>query len=269
MSGTSITLNKSVTSGIYPLSPPKLRIVNVNTAVATLNDGNTIGYASMIEITFWNVPNVYLSDPQYDLGVELFRRKTRVRLGSSDRHGRSGIVHTVHRKGGLDQAILKGNTSGATSTLNGTDRFTEWSMVGANAQTKLVIDPADSILQFFEYQQFGYLDAASVWNANKYIAYRSGESRLKGYYGTNGLNGIGEINPTGVFYFAYSIFDPNSKRRVRSPLSQPVIVRASHSPTTPAWKDLSFQNGKFRHLNPNYKIESMSFRLGSIGFNEN
>lgn len=261
---------KPVVKGGMPLSPPKLRLLSSPTANAILNDGNTIEYHSMVEVTLWNISDVYLSDATYDLGLELFRRKTRVRHGSNDRNGRNGIVHTVHRVGGVDASILSGNTSGNATSLNGKDRLTEWKLGGLSSGSKMIIDPAVSILQFFEYAVFSYEDSANNIVQDKYIRYINGENKYKGNFLThNTRNGVGSINPTGVFYFAYSIIDPESKRRVRGPLSQPIIVNAKHPPTIQAWKDLSFNNGKHRHRNPSYQIKEMSFRLGSYGFNDN
>lgn len=264
-----ISVKPVVKGGIF-LPPPKLRLVSSPTATATLNDGNSIEYHSVIEVTLWNISDVHLLDATYDLGLELFRRKTHVRHGSDDKYGRNGIVHTVHRAAGIDAAILLGNTSGNAPSLNGQDRFTEWKLSGLSAGAKVVIDPATSMLQFFEYAMFGYVDSSNNIANDKYIRYINGEYRNKGNFLTlNTRNGVGYINPTGVFYFAYSIFDQESKRRIRGPMSQPIIVNSKHPPTVQAWKDLSFNNGKHRHKNPNYQIKEMSFRLGSYGFNDN
>lgn len=251
------------TGGLPGLPAPKLTLIGVGGIPGVMADGGTAQMNHVMRVNLHGIPDLYITDPTYDLGLELVRRKTRARRHNT-KNARAGVVHPVNYAGGAPSPILLGNLAGSAPNFSASDRPTEWSLVGLPHNATVKIEP-EAFSGFF--RKTSVTDGVA---GHTLIGYLDGRSAANVFSTYLGLLGLSPYNPTGVFWFRYSVFDPAIKRRVTGPLSVAAVVQQERAVSTPRWRTGASPVSASHEFNPLFAAFGpgpLTIRLNHRGVN--
>lgn len=247
---------------ISSLPPPKIKLLSGATS-GFGEDGNVIPIIGLIQITIEGMPNEFLTNPAYNLGLELCRRKARARA-HNQRNVRNSIVHPAHVDGTV-MPVLIGGTKGIANGIASTYRPTEWLLSGMPHNGVVVIKP-DAITGWFKTAIVLYRPGPASAGYYRYLDGRS--MSQAGWWTLNNINGFSAYNTSGVFYFRYSVYDAKTSRRIYGPYSEQIIVRQENPVSTSSWTAGAAPYTQHKVINPNFINKgagSLIMRLGHVG----